>query len=346
MIIGIAYKVVDFVRLAYTPANPENSNTVIIELRKGEGPNEIARFLTDQGVLRDPKNFIWLGRVTRKWKKLKVGEYEVSGKMTPMLIFHTLTSGVSLAHPLTLREGENLYELAEELEDKKLVSKSQFIALCKDTQFLSRLKISNPPPKTAEGYLFPDTYYFNKKITPEEIIYQMVRKFMTVWTPDFENKTKELGFNRHQIVTLASMIEKETGAQEERPMISSVFYNRLKIRMRLQSDPTTIYGIWERYNGNLKKADLLNPTPYNTYTIAALPPGPIGNPGKEALHAALYPAKSDYLYFVSHNDGTHEFTTNFKDHESAVRKFQMNRNARKGKSWRDLEKRTQAKPQR
>jgi UPF0755 protein len=176
---------------------------------------------------------------------------------------------------------------------------------------------------------------------PEDMIRQMVRKFLSVWTPEVETQAKLLGFNQLQAVTLASMIEKETGAPQERPMISSVFHNRLRKKMRLQSDPTTIYGMWETYAGNIHRSDLLTPTPYNTYTVPGLPLGPIGNPGREALQAALNPSESNYIFFVSHNDGTHEFTSSLQDHNAAVRTFQMDPNARKGKSWRDLKKSAQ-----
>src|SRR6185312_975952 len=138
------------------------------------------------------------------------------------------------------------------------------------------------------------------------------------------------------------IIEKETGAPQERPMISSVFHNRLRKRMKLQSDPTTIYGIWKRYDGNIHKSDLSTQNPYNTYFVPALPVGPISNPGREAIRAALNPATSDYLYFVSHNDGTHEFSTTYENHTKAVKKFQLDAKARAGKSWRDLYKKNQA----
>ena len=144
--------------------------------------------------------------------------------------------------------------------------------------------------------------------------------------------------SRHQVVTLASIVEKETGATSERPLISSIFHNRLRKHMRLQSDPTTIYGMWDRYAGKIHKSDLSTFSVYNTYTIPALPVGPIANPGKEAIHAALYPAQSDYLFFVSHNDGTHEFTRSYGEHTRAVGKFQLDPKAREGKSWRDLKK--------
>src|SRR5262249_52424466 len=159
-------------------------------------------------------------------------------------------------------------------------------------------------PPTLEGYLYPETYNFNKTQTVEDMIRQMVKKFFAEWTPEKSLQARQLGLNMHQAITLASIIEKETGAQAERPLISSVFHNRLKKRMKLQSDPTTIYGIWDRYDGNLHKADLSSENAYNTYFVAALPIGPIGNPGREAIEAALNPAASDYLFFVSHNDGT------------------------------------------
>jgi UPF0755 protein len=167
------------------------------------------------------------------------------------------------------------------------------------------------------------------------MIRQMTRHFLSFWGKEQELRAKELGMTRHQVITLASIIEKETGAPEERPLISSVFHNRLKKRMKLQSDPTTIYGMWERYRGKIHKSDLYVKNEYNTYFVTALPAGPIGNPGKEAIRAALYPSESPFFYFVSHNDGTHEFSRTFQEHNRAVQKFQVDPKAREGKSWRD-----------
>jgi UPF0755 protein len=147
-----------------------------------------------------------------------------------------------------------------------------------------------------------------------------------------------LGLSRREVIILASVVEKETGAGFERPMIASVFYNRLKKKMRLQSDPTTIYGIWENYSGNLRRSDLLQKTPYNTYAIPALPAGPISNPNPESIKAVLYPAETEYLYFVSKNDGTHIFSKTYAEHAAHVRETQLDPKAREGKSWRDLGK--------
>ena len=163
-----------------------------------------------------------------------------------------------------------------------------------------------------------------KNILPEDLIGAMVKRFREVFLPEWTLRAKALKMSVHQIITLASIIEKETGAAFERPLISSVFHNRLKKGMRLSSDPTVIYGI-RNFNGNLTRKDLETVTPYNTYRIKGLPPGPIANPGIDSIKAALYPAETDYLYFVSKKDATHQFSTNLKDHNRAVRQYQLRR---------------------
>lgn len=335
---GLGFYGTRFAVFALSPLRGANASGAVIEISKGQGPKELTRMLVAQGIVRPGSegNFILFGRITRLWKRVKAGEYKFSPEMTPIEAFRVLTSGISILHPLTIREGENIYEIANALQQMGLVSKEQFLKTVSDPKFIASLGFKDSKPKTLEGYLFPDTYFLNKTMTSEDIVRGMYRKFSSVWTNAQEIRAHELGMNRHQIVTLASIVEKETGASDERPMISSVFHNRLKKKMRLQSDPTTIYGIWERYHGNISKADLSSQTPYNTYYVPALPAGPIANPGREALHAALYPSQSDFLYFVSHNDGTHEFTKTYNAHLGAVRKFQLDHKARDGKSWRDL----------
>ena len=321
---------------ALSPSNPSLKEPIFINISKGESPPEISKALTSQGVVSDQRKLLLLGKLLRIWKKVKAGEYQVSAAMTPIEVLSVISSGITVKHPLTVREGENMYEIAEDLEEKKLGQKDRFVSLCKDPKFIASLGFTHPLPLTLEGYLFPDTYLLNKGMSAEEIARQMYKRFLASWSTHEEARAKELKMSRHEIVTLASMVEKETGAPQERAQISAVFYNRLKKHMRLQSDPTTIYGIWERYEGKIHKSDLQESTPYNTYTIPALPIGPIGNPGKEALQAALYPEANDYLFFVSHNDGTHQFSAKYDDHVNAVRKFQLDPKAREGKSWRDL----------
>jgi UPF0755 protein len=330
--------VAQYFSFAMTPMKPQAPESVIVEVTRGQNPQEIAKLLAARSVISDPKLFLRIGRLTNQWSKLKAGEYQLSPGMTPMEILAVLTSGVSIHHPVTVREGENMYEVADELQEKGLAQRARVLELCRDPKFIATLGLGAPPPSTLEGYLYPETYFFNKALAPEEMLRQMVRKFSAIWGPEHESRARELRLTRHQVVTLASIIEKETGAPQERPMISSVFHNRLKKRMRLQSDPTTIYGIWEKYKGNIHRSDLASVNPYNTYTIPALPIGPISNPGKEALQAALFPSKSEFLFFVSHNDGTHEFTRTFEQHSQAVKRFQLDPKARAGKSWRDLSK--------
>jgi UPF0755 protein len=172
-----------------------------------------------------------------------------------------------------------------------------------------------------EGYLFPETYYFARATKPKDVIRTMVDGVKQLWTPELEAQAKRLHLTLHEVLTLASVVEKETGIREERELIAAVFHNRLRRRIPLQSDPTVIYGL-TAFDGNLRKRDLLDPSPYNTYRIQGLPPGPIASPGADSIKAALFPSASPYLYFVSRNDGTHYFSASLEEHNRAVEKFQ------------------------
>ena len=324
-----------FALYAFTPARPGSSDTVVIEIHKAEGPSEIARALESQGAITDRTQFLWVGRALRAWKRVKAGEYKVSPGMTPVEILAVIASGISLAHPITVREGENIYEIADDVAAKKLVARQAFLAACRNPELIAGLGFP-AEVKSLEGYLYPETYFFNKSMSAEDLSRQMARKFLAIWNSDFGLRANVLGLTRHQVVILASMVEKETGHAPDRPLISSVIHNRLKKGMKLQSDPTSIYGIWHRYKGNLHRSDLADPNPYNTYYVSGLPVGPIGNPGVESIRAALFPASSKFLFFVSHNDGTTEFSESLEAHNRAVRKFQVDPKAREGKSWRDL----------
>ncbi|OFZ81999.1 MAG: hypothetical protein A2583_01290 [Bdellovibrionales bacterium RIFOXYD1_FULL_53_11] len=318
-----------------SPAKRGSQDSYIILVQKGETPARITKALVEQGVVADAGLFHRLGRWGRFWGRIKAGEYKLSPAMTPVEVFSVITSGISVNYPVTVHEGNNMYEIGAALETTGLVEKDYFVSLCKSRPLMMQLGYKPPLPPSLEGYLFPDTYFFNRTMTPQDMIRKMVSRFGMAWKQEYEMNAAAMGFTKHQLLTLASIIEKETGTAGERPLISSVFHNRLKKRMRLQSDPTTIYGMWERYRGNIRRDDLNERTPYNTYAISGLPIGPISNPGTAAIDAALRPAASDYLFFVSHNDGTHEFTRNFSDHAKAVRKYQLDRTARQGKSWRE-----------
>ncbi len=329
-------------RLAYfaiIPASEDEAVESTVLVARGTGPAEIARQLAAGKVISSAEDFLLIGRVMRKWKSIRMGEYLVTSAMTPLEIFSLLASGKSIQHLVTIREGQNMYEVADLLEKTGLAARDRVLALCRDREFMKAHGFLEPLPPSLEGYLFPETYSFTRVETPEQMLATMVRKYRAVWA-DIRAKHAAsilaLGLSEHQMITLASVIEKETGAPEERPMISSVFHNRLRKKMRLQSDPTTIYGMWERYSGNIRRQDLLTPSPFNTYTSPALPLGPISNPGRHSIEAALNPVESEYLFFVSQNDGRHVFTKTYGEHTSAVKKFQLDPRAREGKSWRDL----------
>lgn len=312
-----------FLFYALNPGNYQNKDVTPVMLSRGMTLEQLATKLEEKQIIKDAKTFYWLGKVTRQSPRMKIGEYAFSPSMSPLEIFEKIAAGKSITYSLTVPEGDNLYQVAASLEASDLAKKEEVISLAKDSDFIKSLRLDNPPPLTLEGYLFPETYSFTRLQTLEEKVMMMVATFKRSWKPEFDVRAKELGYTRFQILTLASMIEKETGAAEERKLISSVFHNRLKKKMRLQSDPTTIYGIWARFDGNLRKNDLLETTPYNTYTIPSLPVGPIANPGVAAIEAALYPAESPFLYFVARKNGTHEFTETYEKHLKAVQKYQL-----------------------
>jgi UPF0755 protein len=218
-------------------------------------------------------------------------------------------------------EGTNVAQVGEIVERAGLSSKEAFIEAACDPHLAEALGIEG---RSLEGYLFPETYHFHKGVTPEQMIRKMVSQFHVVFNSRWIARAKEQGFSVHEVVTLASIVEKETAKSDERPLIASVFLNRLKKRMRLESDPTVIYGI-ENFDGNITRKDLQSNTPYNTYRIKGLPPGPISNPGKASMEAVLYPTNEPYLYFVSKNDGSHHFSSTFSEHRRMVRKYQLRR---------------------
>jgi len=329
--------------MAYFAITPKNASAPddVIEIHRSDTHAAIEKVLVSKGIIEHPGLFNWVGRITRQWPRVKAGEYKVSAAMSPLAIFSTLTSGISIIHPITVREGENMYEIGADIEAKGLSTPEEFVSLCRDRDFIVLMGF-DPGMKSLEGFLFPDTYHFNKTMSVEDMVRQMVRHANQMWTPADDARAARMGMTRFQIITLASIVEKETGAPSDRPMISSVFHNRLRKRMKLQSDPTTIYGMWARFRGKIHKSDLSVANPFNTYVVAGLPEGPISNPGRESITAALNPVQSDNLYFVSHNDGTTEFTKSLGDHNRAVQKFQLDPKARAGKSWRDLKKKKQS----
>jgi UPF0755 protein len=317
-----------------------DSTGVIYEVEKGKPFRAIANELKDKGLIENSEAFRIYGRLSGHAERVKAGEYLLNATMNPVVIMNILTSGKSISKPFTVAEGLNIFEIGELYEAQKFGTKADFLRLCLDRQFIKNL--TGEEHQSLEGYLYPETYQLTKFTTTKELITNMYRKFQDVF-PNVLRQKKIQGLSDYQILILASIIEKETGAPDDRPLISSVFHNRLKKGMKLQTDPTIIYGMAEETQKTIpriSKADILRPTRYNTYVIKGLPPGPISNPGMEAMLAAVTPDQTEFLYFVSQNNGMTLFSKDYGDHSKAVRKFQVDSKARAGKSWRDLKKKS------
>lgn len=329
-----AYLAHQFVNTAASTDNTE----VVYEVKPGQSFNAIAKDLESLGVVKNAFAFSMYARFTNQRQQVKRGEYGLRKDMVPHEILSVITSGKSIAKPFTVAEGLNIYEISDLYESQGFGKKSEFLALVKDKAFAQQLL--GEQVESLEGYLFPETYMITKFDSTRDLITSMVKRFLAVYTEVGAAQALP-GWSRNQIVTLASIVEKETGAKEDRPLISSVFHNRLAKHMKLQTDPTILYGLADASGimpNNIHKDDILKPTRFNTYVISALPPGPISNPGRESLMATLKPAASKYLYFVSRNDGTTVFSEDLNNHNKAVQKFQVDPRAREGKSWRDLNK--------
>lgn len=316
VITGIA--AYDLFRYAHNPAGATNA-PVTFEIKRGQSFNAVAEYLNQQGFIANPIKFRVIARYTGHDKTIKFGEYRLSPSMTPIDILEQFSKGNVVLHKVTVPEGFNLADVAARMASRGFCDKETFFALATDPAFADRMQI---PADTVEGYLFPDTYHFEKDPAPETIITAMISRFRETFDSKWEVRATELGFTMHDVVTFASIIEKETGIAEERPIVSSVFHNRLKLGMRLASDPTVIYGIQE-FDGNLTRKHLKEKTAYNTYMINGLPPGPIANPGLKSIEAALFPADTDYLFFVAKPDRSHHFSRTYTEHSRAVRKYQL-----------------------
>lgn len=303
-----------------TPAALQNQDK-IFTIKPGQSLTRIARNLEAQGLISNHTLFTLYARYKKAATLLKAGEYQISSVSTPVQVLDRLLKGRVLLYRLTVPEGLNMDEISVLVQAAGFCTPEHFLPLCTDKEFIQELNVDS---HSLEGYLYPTTYYFPKEANCRRIIQKMVDSFHKIYTKAWKNRTEELGFTVNEVVTLASIIEKETGDAGERPLISSVFHNRLKKKMRLQSDPTVIYGDKD-FDGRIRRRHLNRVTPYNTYQIPRLPKGPIANPGALALEATLYPVKSSYLYFVSKNDTTHKFSKTLSEHNRAVRKYQLNR---------------------
>ncbi len=295
------------------------SQVAVLDIFEGESFADVAQRLQAHRMIRSVWAFEWMGRLGGLDRKIIPGEYEFHGGMAPMRILRKLASGEVKSYVVTIPEGFSAKQIAEVLHEKRLVDRAEWLRLLGDPAFIRTLSLSTD---TLEGYLFPDTYVLTSHMGSAMVMKAMVARFRQIVTEEYRARAVALGLSLHQVITLASVIEKETARSDERALIAGVFHNRLRRNMPLQSDPTVIYALHD-FDGNLHKKDLLIESPYNTYRVRGLPPGPITNPGEAAIRAALYPESTSYLYFVSRNDGSHEFSTTFAEHRRAVKKYQL-----------------------
>ncbi|MBN2283058.1 MAG: endolytic transglycosylase MltG [Deltaproteobacteria bacterium] len=307
-----------FLRYAESPVDPAVGRQVV-EVPQGASFERITSILEDAGLVKDRRAFYVLALIEDVQKRVKAGEYELYGTQSPRDILESLVEGRVRKYHVTVPEGFTLRGIAGRLAAAGVVDERRFRALAADKDLLSSLDIDND---TAEGFLFPTTYTFTKSMNEEDIIRHMAGELLRRITPDMRAAASDRGLTLKEIVTLASIIEKEGGVKEEKPLISAVFHNRLKKGMKLQSDPTVIYGI-EDFDGNLQRRHLKMESPYNTYLISGLPPGPICSPGLDSIQAALNPSTEPYLYFVSKGDGTHHFSSSLTEHSKAVQQYQL-----------------------
>jgi UPF0755 protein len=289
----------------------------LVLIPKGSRLPGVIGILRENGILPHPVAFRALVLLTGSGRQIRYGEYVFATPPSAFDTWRRLTRGDVIKHEVMVPPGANLYDIAKLLEKEKLVPAELFLAAASSPDILRRLGI---PGESAEGYLFPDRYFFVKPVTPEEILEFMVRQFRKKIPPDAEKHAGEMDLSLHQIVTSASIIEKETGVEGEKPIVSAVIRRRLAIGMPLQMDPTVIYGV-KRFDGTVTRKDLRTAGPYNTYLNLGLPPGPIANPGLASLAAALNPSNTEYLYFVSKNDGSHTFSRTLAEHNRAVEQF-------------------------
>jgi UPF0755 protein len=295
---------------------------VFVEVPTGAGPAAIGSRLVAAGVVRDTLTFrgaLWLSGRARD---LKAGEYRFTDAMTPLDVVDKIARGDVYRRLITFREGLTIAEMARVFEDAKFGRAADFIAAARDAAPITDL---DPGAPDLEGYLFPETYALPRDVPASALVTQMVTLFKKAFTPEMREAIQARGLSVREAVTVASLVEKETAVDGERPLVAAVYLNRRRLGMPMQADPTVIYALQRagEYDGNIRRDDLQFDSPYNTYRYPGLPPGPIAAPGRAALAAVAQPAAVDYLYFVSKNDGSHVFARTLDEHNRNVRQWQV-----------------------
>jgi UPF0755 protein len=315
---------------------PLGNKYIEVEIPKGATFREAVEIFSQEHLIRDKNLFLFIGRVSHIDRKIRAGFYSVFSSMNLLDLLRVLRKGQIIEYEITVIEGDSLREIAEKLSRQGVVDYETFWQISSDEDFLAWHEIEAP---SVEGYIFPDTYRIPKGMDPEEAIGMMINKLREIYSEDLRERASNLGFSEREILTLASIIEKEAATDEERPLVSAVLHNRLKKKVPLQADPTAIYGIKSSHE-KITADDLRRNTPYNTYIIKGLPPGPIASPGMKSIRAALNPAVVPYMYFVSNNDGTHVFSVTAEEHEAAVRAYRAKKQVQKKNQDAEMRERT------
>ncbi len=297
-------------------ANGNDNSSVRITIPRGATLSAVADTLYAQRVVRAPRLFQMYARATGKERDIQAGTYLFMHGMTMQAALHKLVSGAETLERLTIPEGLMLTELAEQVYLQQGIPTDSFLSAASDSALRARAGVE---AETLEGYLFPSTYYVRVGATAREIVAQMLDQFEDEWQPSWNALLTQLGWTRHDAVIFASIVEGEVRYRPDGPLVSSVYHNRLARGMRLQADPTVIYALGRRRR--LFEKDYQFSSPYNTYLIDGLPPGPIGQPSAASLEAALFPAKTDFLYFVARPDGKHVFSRTLREHGAAIREI-------------------------
>ena len=318
LVLVLALAVVLTTGFALAVLNPsgDGKNVRLLDFPEGRSLKSFAAELERSGLIANARIFVLYARLRQADSRIKAGAYQFNDGLSPAEMLRRMVAGEVFAYRFAVPEGYSIYQVAELLEGRGLFSKEAFLKCCFDRALLRELEIGG---KSVEGYLYPSTYTIPPTMDETGLIRMMVGQFDKVYAANFAARVPR-GLSPRTVVTLASIIEKEAVVPAERPLIASVFRNRLKSGMPLQSDPTAVYGV-RAFAGKVSKQDIMRKSPYNTYMIKGLPPGPIGSPGSDAIEAAIAPADTRYLYFVAKKDGTHYFSTTLDEHNNAVRRF-------------------------
>ncbi len=319
--LGFGWVMVSYQQFVDQVMGVEGGGAVELLVSPGSSVRTVGRSLQKQGMIEDSRYFVWMARLRGKAASIQAGEYLIEPGTTPSQLLENMVSGKVRQYSITLLEGWNFRQMMAQIEASPYLT-HQLKGL-DATAIMTALGREGEHP---EGRFFPDTYHFPRGLSDVEFLKRAYQEMAQRLEQEWLKRAKGLPLKSpYEALILASIVEKETGATYERPQIAGVFIRRMRKGMRLQTDPTVIYGMGEEYDGNIRKKDLLKDTPYNTYTRSGLTPTPIAMPSGEALHAALHPDDGDSLYFVSRGDGSHHFSSTLEEHECAVVKYQIKR---------------------